>query len=258
MVGELRRVDLGEAERLLYPVIPAFVTSEFNGRVGGMLAAWWTQLSFKPFLVGVAIAPERFTYKPIRRSKVFAVNLLDFKYVDRTPLLGDVSERFYLDKLRAAGFTVVKGDVLGAPIVLEASAALELALTNIVETGDHDLFIGEVKAAYAREEFKGLWDLRLYKPIMYLGRTRRPDVVKRVYVTLKDVDVRELEYAPGSLKEYSNLRFKVLEEVEEAVKHLSNVSLEEKLQAIARILESHGLDPGDAEYYLEEVGRRLV
>jgi flavin reductase (DIM6/NTAB) family NADH-FMN oxidoreductase RutF len=258
LVGELRRIDLGEAERLLYPVIPAFVTSEFNGRVGGMLAAWWTQLSFKPFLVGVAIAPERFTYKLIRRSKVFALNLLDFKYVDRTPLLGDVSERFYPDKLRAAGFTVVKGDVLGAPIVLEASVALELTLTNIVETGDHDLFIGEVKATYAREEFKGLWDLRLYKPLMYLGRTRRPDVVRRVYVTLKDIDVRELEYAPGSLKEYSNLRFKVLEEVEEAVKHLSNRSLEEKLQAIARILESHGLDPGDAEYYLEEVGRRLV
>jgi hypothetical protein len=36
------------------------------------------------------------------------------------------------------------------------------------------------------------------------------------------------------------------------------VSLEEKLQAIARILESHGLDPGDAEYYLEEVKRRLL
>jgi flavin reductase (DIM6/NTAB) family NADH-FMN oxidoreductase RutF len=258
LVGELRRIDLAEAERLLYPVIPAFVTSEFNGRVGGMLAAWWTQLSFKPFLVGVAIAPERFTYKLVRSSKIFALNLLDFKYVDRTPLLGDVSERFYPGKLKAAGFTIVKGDVLGAPIVLEATAALELTLMDIIKTGDHDLFIGEVKAAYAREEFKGLWDLRLYKPLMYLGRTRRPDMVRRVYVAFKDVDVRELEYAPGPLKEYSNLRFKVLEEVEEAVKRLSNVSLEEKLQAIARILESHGLDPGDAEYYLEEVGRRLV
>lgn len=258
MVGELKRIDLAEAERLLYPVIPAFVTSEFNGRVGGMLAAWWTQLSFKPFLVGVAIAPERFTYKLVRSSKVFALNLLDFKHVDRTPLLGDVSERFYSGKLKAAGFTTVKGDVLGAPIVLEATAALELTLMDIIKTGDHDLFIGEVKAAYAREEFKGLWDLRLYKPLMYLGRTRRPDMVRRVYVAFKDIDVRELEYAPGPLKEYSNLRFKVLEEVEEAVKRLSNVSLEEKLQAIARILESHGLDPGDAEYYLEEVGRRLM
>lgn len=257
MIGGFKRLEVGDAERLLYPVVPLLVTSEFNGRVSGMLAAWWTQLSFKPLLIGVAIAPERFTYKLIRKSRVFALNLLDFRYVDRTPFVGDVSGRFYPGKLRIAGFTLTKGDVLGAPIVVEASAALELALVNVVETGDHDLFIGEVRAAYARVEFKGLWDLKLYKPLMYLGRTRRPGVVKRVYVTCRDFDTKELEYAPGSLREYSNLRFKVLEEVERAVKQLSCRGVDEKLQVIAKILESYNLDPGDAEFYLEEVRRKL-
>lgn len=251
----LRRVDLSEAERLLYPVVPALVTSKAGDRIGGMLAAWWTQLSFKPLLVGVAIAPERFTYKLIRSSRIFALNLLDFRHVDKTPFLGDVSERFYRGKLREAGFTIIEGEVLGAPIVAEASAALELSLTNIVETGDHDLFIGEVRAAYAIEDFKGLWELRLYKPLMYLGRTRRPENVRRVYVTCREFEFKELEYAPGVLREYSSLRFKVLEDIEKTI-NLNSLSLEENLELVRRVLEKYNLEPDDAIYYLEEVRRR--
>jgi len=254
---ELRRIDLGEAERLLYPVIPVLITSEFRGRVGGMLAAWWTQLSFKPLLVGVAIAPERFTYKLIMESKIFALNILDFNYVDKTPLLGDVSERFYKGKLAATGLTIIKGEALGAPIVAEAVASLELALSNIVEFGDHDLFVGEVKAAYAIEDFKGLWDVNVYKPLMYLGRTRRPGLVKRVYVTCRDFNVKELEYAPGPLREYSNLRVKVLDDVERVFRDLIHKGDEEKLEAIKGVLKSYNLDPEDARFYFEEMRRKL-
>lgn len=255
MPGVLRRVDLSEAERILYPVVPVLVTSEFKGRIGGMLAAWWTQLSFKPLLVGVAIAPERFTYKLVKSSGIFALNLIDFKYVDRTPLLGDVSERFYKGKLSKTGFTIVKGDVLGAPLIAEASAALEAKLVKVVETGDHDLFVGEVKAAYAIDDFQGMWRLKTYKPLMYLGRTRRPEQVKRVYVTCRELEFKELEYAPGDLREYSNLRFKVLEEIERAV-NLEALSLEENLKLIEDVLRKYNVDPEDAVYYLEDVKRK--
>jgi len=255
LTGRLRRVELVDAERLLYPVVPVVVTSESQGRVGGMLAAWWTQLSFKPFLVGVAIAPERFTYRLIVESKAFALNLLDFSYVERTPFLGDVSERFYKNKISKAGFTIVKGEVLGAPIIAEASAALEVSLVKIVETGDHDLFVGEVKAAYAIEDFTGMWTLKSYKPLMYLGRTRRPEPVKRVYVTCRDFEIKPIDYAPGHLEEYSKLRLKVLEEIEKAVRDCRD---NDRLRVISDILEKLGLDVGDAPYYLEELKRRGI
>jgi len=35
--------------------------------------------------LGVAIAPERFTYKLLSSSEVFGLNFLDFKYVEKMP-----------------------------------------------------------------------------------------------------------------------------------------------------------------------------
>jgi len=49
--------------RLFYPQVPVIITSQFEGRVGGMPAIWCVPLSFKPPLIGVAIAPEHETYK---------------------------------------------------------------------------------------------------------------------------------------------------------------------------------------------------
>lgn len=256
MAGSLRRVDLGDLERLLYPVVPVLVTAEYGGRVGGMLAAWWMQASFNPPMLVVAIAPERYTYKLVRESGVFAFNLLDFSHVERTPYLGDVSERFLPGKLERAGFHVVRGEALGAPIVAEASAAVELRLVKVVEAGDHDVFIGEAVAAYAVDDFSGgMWRLESYRPLMYLGRTRRPGPVYRVYLTPKGWEVRRLEYAAGDLKPLAERRIRLMDRVVGVVR--SKGETPEAVEEVRRILESEGLDPGDAEYLVEEAVRRL-
>ncbi|MET1127765.1 MAG: flavin reductase family protein [Thermoproteota archaeon] len=251
----MKRVSLESAERLFYPVIPALVMAEHRGRVGGMLAAWWTQLSFKPLLVGVAIAPERYTYKLIRGSGVFGLNLLDFSKVEITPYLGDVSARFMPDKLERAGLSIVKGEVLGAPIVAEAAAAVEAKLAKVVELGDHDLFVGEVVAAYAIEDFQGMWRLKDYKPLMYLGRTRRPGPVRRVYLAARGWDRVELEYAGGELRRFAELRREVLNRAIEIVK--SSPTADEAKLKLRELIRSYGLEEDDVDFYLEEALRTL-
>lgn len=256
MIGSMRRVDLGAIERLLYPVIPVLVTAEYKGRVGGMLAAWWMQASFNPPILAVAIAPERYTYKLVKESGVFAFNLLDFSYVERAPYLGDVSERFLPGKLEKAGFHIVRGEVLGAPIVAEASAAVDLKLLKIVEAGDHDIFLGEAVAAYAIEDFAGgMWRLESYRPLMYLGRTRRPGPVYRVYLTPQAWERRELEYAGGDLKPLAQKRMELMEKIVEIVKRKGKTP--EALEEARNLLRSEGLEPEDAVYLVEEASRRL-
>ncbi|MEM3662730.1 MAG: flavin reductase family protein [Sulfolobales archaeon] len=252
---KLRRVDLEDGERVLYPVIPTVVVAEYEGRIGGMMAAWWTQLSSKPFLVGVLIAPERYTYALITKSRIYSLNFLDSKYIDRTPYLGDVSERFFRDKIRRGGFTILRGEVLGAPILGEASASLEIELRRIVETGDHDLFIGEVKAVYAAEDFKGLWKLESYNPLMYLGRTRKPEQIKRIYAVCREYEIREIPFAPEPLREYAEKRISIINKVRGLYKEMKSRSREDILKAIAELLKEEGLDSEDAEFYYEEVRR---
>ncbi|BAA81597.1 putative flavoredoxin [Aeropyrum pernix K1] len=251
----MRRIGLEALERVLYPVIPVVVTAEHQGRVGGMLAAWWMQASFTPPILAVAIAPERYTYKLVRESGVFAFNLLDFKLVDKAPFLGDVSERLLPGKIREAGLNIVRGEVLGAPLIAEASAAVELELVDVVEAGDHDVFLGEAKAVYTVDDFRGgMWSLETYRPLMYLGRTRRPGPVYRVYLTPRGWERREIEFAGGKLKPLAEKRVRLISRVEEAVKASS--SREEAVDAVRRILSEEGLDPSDAEYLVEDALRR--
>ena len=256
MVGSLRRVDLGVLERLLYPVVPVLVTAEHGGRVGGMLAAWWMQASFKPPILAVAIAPERYTYKLVRESGVFAFNLLGFEHVGTTPFLGDVSGRFLPDKLERAGLRVVRGEALGAPIVADAAAAVELRLVRVVEAGDHDVFLGEAVAAYASEDFQGgMWRLEEYRPLMYLGRTRRPGPVRRVYLTPKGWERAELDYAGGGLAPLARRRLELIERIMDVVERRGPGP--GAVEEARRILAEEGLDPDDAVYLVEEAARRL-
>lgn len=250
----LKKIPLSVMDRILYPTVPIVVLAEYNGRLGGMLAAWWCQVSFDPPRIGVAIAPERYTYKLIKNSGVFGVGFLDYSMVDKTPYLGDVSERFFRDKIKKSGLNVVKGEVLGVPLLAEFVAAMEIELEKIVEVGDHDFFVGNIKSAYADEDdFDQLWKLRKYRPLMYLGRTRRPGPVYRIYVTAKGFEKRKIEFAPGELKGAAKQRIRVLGEVRRAFKVAS--SKEDALNKIKKILRRYGLEGDDAEYYLDEVSR---
>ena len=248
----MRPIRLDRIERLFYPVVPVVITAESDGRVGGMLAAWWTQLSFSPFLVGVAIAPERYTYRLVEDAKAFGLNFLDFKYVDKMPYLGDVSERFLKDKIRKAGFTVIKGKVLGVPLLKEAAAAVEAKLVKIYEVGDHDFFVGEVKAAYAIDDFDEMWKLESYKPLMYLGRTKRPAPVYRVYVTAKGFEKRRFDFAAGILRKYHEMRLRVKEVMFDVIRKHKDATMEEVMKVLVEIARRYGLDRRDAELYLRE------
>lgn len=250
-------IDTKYSERLLYPIVPIVVTAEYKGRVGGMFAAWWSQLSFKPFMMGVGIAPERYTYKLIKYSEKFGVNFLDFRYVEETPYIGDVSERFLRDKIRKGGFEVFRGQELGVPLLIQASGAMELKVVDVVETGDHDLFIGEVVSAYATDDFTdGMWDLSRYRPLMYLGRMRRGNNVYRVYVTGESYVKREVNTKLPELETYIALRNRAIREIMDKLESLGEVSVEDALKELSPIADKYELDEGDLLSYLEEARRR--
>ena len=251
-------VPYNQMDRIAYPVIPAFIVAGTRDRVGGMLAAWWTQLSFKPFLIGVSIAPERYTYRLLCEVDRFSINILDFKYIDATPYIGDISERFMRNKITEAGFTIKWSEEYNTPYVGEARAYMFLRLLDRRPYGDHDLFVGEVLKAYADEAFEdGFWNLSKYRPIMYLGRTRRPAVVKRVYVSFKEAIKREVEFAAGPLRKYYELRYGVLNELRRLVRKYGDLDSPEFRDEVINIIRKYGLDDEDAKYYIEELRRNL-
>jgi len=116
------------------------VTAQADGKINGMTAAWVSQVSFKPRLLAVAIAPQRYTYELIEKSKVFCINVLSEDQIELAKHFGFQSGR-KINKFETVPF---KYALKGSPVILSAIAYFECEVTHMYETGDHILVVGEV------------------------------------------------------------------------------------------------------------------
>lgn len=67
---------------------------------------------------------------------------------------GQVSGR-KCDKLKEYGFALLPAQRIKSPWIAECIGHLECGVIDVFRTGDHDLFVGEIQAAYVEE---GLFD----------------------------------------------------------------------------------------------------
>jgi flavin reductase (DIM6/NTAB) family NADH-FMN oxidoreductase RutF len=122
-----------------------------DGRVAASTVNWVTQASFDPPLVVVGVKADSGAHSIIREAGAFALNVLGkgqaatayafFKPVGRE---GDTigGERF------TRGAT-------GAPLLESCPAYVECKLVEVIERGDHSIFVGEVVDAGVRVEIEG-------------------------------------------------------------------------------------------------------
>lgn len=116
------------------------ITAQAEGKINGMTAAWVSQVSFKPRLLAVAIAPQRYTYELITVSKLFCINVLQEDQIELAKQFGFVSGR----KINKFENIPYKYALKGSPVLLSACAYFECEVTHMYETGDHVLVVGEV------------------------------------------------------------------------------------------------------------------
>jgi len=158
-----------EQIRLVQPSIAVLVSSSFEGRDALLTVGWVVPVSYVPSRVAVAISRERFSYNIIKGSGMFAVNIMEFEYVDSVYKAGTISGWDVKDKFSVCGLTRGVGRTLPIAVVEEALGILECRVLKIVEAGDHDLFIGDVVDAYVKDKYSTHWDPKSYRPILYIS-----------------------------------------------------------------------------------------
>ena len=104
---------------------------------------WHCPLSHEPFLYGISVSPDRFSYKLIKKSKVFVINFLSHQYRDDVLLVGTQSG-LAQDKFQKTKFSKKDANTLDCCRIKEADAWLECEVVDEVEVGDHVFFIGKV------------------------------------------------------------------------------------------------------------------
>lgn len=144
-------------------------TSE--GALAAATVNWVTQASFAPPLLVVGVKADSGAWAAISATRKFALNVLGKGQ-------GEIAFKFFKSVQREgdsiAGESLVAGHS-GVPLLVNAAAAVECTLTDVVERGDHAIVVGEVTAARVNRAPEGraddavLWMKDLGEKIFYGG-----------------------------------------------------------------------------------------
>ncbi len=124
------------------------VTSATEGEEAAMTANWVCQVSFEPRMVAVSIEKDAHSLMVIRRSGVFAVNVLEYGSRELAAQFSRLTSKVG-NKLEGYSYTL---GTLGCPLLPHALSSIECRVVLDNPMGDHVLIVGEaVNASVNRD-----------------------------------------------------------------------------------------------------------
>jgi len=155
------------AKAMLYPM-PVLIIGSYdeNGTPDAMNAAWGgiseeTQIS-------ICVSEDHKTTKNILARGAFTVSVADAENVVAADYVGVVSGNKEPDKIKKAGWSVLKSEFVDAPLFEELPMALECKLISYDEESCR--LVGEIVNVCADERIlnaEGKIDLSKFSPITY-------------------------------------------------------------------------------------------
>lgn len=121
-----------------------------EGEDNVLAVAYAGNCSYDPPMVMVGIVPSRYSYKMIKESGCFVVNLVEESYKEKFDYLGSNSKRDG-DKLAKMDVKLSDGKVIKAPIMDECPVNIECTIVDSIMTGSHEMFIGKIEYVHADE-----------------------------------------------------------------------------------------------------------
>ena len=150
------------------PVVMVSCASR-DGRNNIITIAWTGVVCSEPPTVYISVRPERHSYKMIKETGEFVINLTTEDLVPHADYCG-VKSGANTDKWKDTRLTAVKASKVAAPLIGESPVNIECRVKDIIPLGSHDLFIGEVLAVNVDEKYmdeKGRFDLDACKLVTY-------------------------------------------------------------------------------------------
>lgn len=124
---------------------------EADGTPHAATVNWATQTSFSPPLVALAVKSDSGVHAALKQSRKGALSILG---------KGQTGVAFTFFKPVAVEGATLSGEAVhdspgGAPILDSAAASLDLRVVEIVEQGDHHIFVAEVTDAAVARPIEG-------------------------------------------------------------------------------------------------------
>ena len=152
-----------------YPIPAVMVSCGSMEKSNIITVAWTGIICSNPAKVYISIRPERYSYNIIKENKEFVINLTTEKLAYATDWCGVKSGK-NVDKFKEMHLTKEKAKFVECPMIKESPVSIECKVTEIKKIGSHDMFIADVLAINAGEEYideKGAFDISKCNLIAY-------------------------------------------------------------------------------------------
>jgi len=155
---------------MLYP-LPAVMVScaDSSGNSNIITVAWAGTVCTNPPMVSISVRPERHSYKMIRETGEFVINLTTKDLTFATDFCGVRSGRD-VDKFSEMKLTKEKASQVNVPMIGESPVNIECKVTEVKELGSHHMFLAEVAAVHVDERYldeNQKFELRKAEPMVY-------------------------------------------------------------------------------------------
>ena len=136
---------------LLGPLPPVMVSCGTMEESNIITVAWTGILNTHPPKTYVSIRPQRHSYKIIKESGEFTLNLTPAHLIRAADYCGMYTGA-KVDKFAKCGLTIEEGSEVACPSIAECPLSLECRVTDIVPLGTHDMFIADIVSVRADEK----------------------------------------------------------------------------------------------------------
>ena len=130
---------------LLAPVPPALVTCKDGDRENVLTVAWTGIVNSDPPKTYISVRPSRYSYKLIKESGEFAINLTTTELVRAADFCG-VHTGAKIDKFERCQLSKEPASEVGCPILADSPLVLECRVTDVIPLGSHDMFLADIVA----------------------------------------------------------------------------------------------------------------
>lgn len=138
---------------MIYPLPAALVSCGTCPENYNLITiSWMGTLCTNPPMCYISVRPERHSYKLLKESGEFVINLTNEAMAYATDWCGVRSGKDY-NKFKKMKLTPVKAELVNAPLVKESPLCIECRIREIVPLGSHDMFIADVVNVQAANEF---------------------------------------------------------------------------------------------------------
>ncbi len=138
---------------LLYPVPAVMVSCGRENETPNIITiAWTASICTSPPMVSISIKPQRYSYRIIKDTKEFVINLTTRDLAYAADFCGVKSGK-EVDKFKQLKLTPVKSNRIKAPAILESPVNIECKVIDIKSLGSHDIFMAEVVGIHVDEKY---------------------------------------------------------------------------------------------------------